>query len=258
MKCIWRAACMLLLWLPLARAADYPLLPGGELRSALPPPSGARVGVERFYLRALPVTNADFLNFVRRHPEWQRGRVPALFASANYLSDWRGATDIGRLQPDAPVTWVSWFAARAYCASENAVLPTWMQWEFAASADATRRDARDDPVWRQRILSWYARPQSTMLAPVGGESNLYGIANLHQLIFEWVDDFNGLFVTSDSRSQGEVKTLETCGAAALSLGDKENYAILMRIALLASLDARDVLGSMGFRCARFAPSDSKR
>ena len=73
---------------------------------------------------------------------------------------------------------------------------------------------------------------------------------MHGLIWEWVDDFNGLFVTVDSRNQGEDKMLETCGAAALSLGDRENYAVLMRIALLASLDARDTVSSMGFRCAK--------
>jgi formylglycine-generating enzyme required for sulfatase activity len=73
---------------------------------------------------------------------------------------------------------------------------------------------------------------------------------MHRLIWEWVDDFNGLFVTVDSRNQGEQKLLETCGAAALSLGDRENYAILMRVALLSALSARDNLESVGFRCAR--------
>ena len=33
-----------------------------------------------------------------------------------------------------------------------------VEWEYAAAADATRRDARDDPAWRARILGWYARP----------------------------------------------------------------------------------------------------
>jgi formylglycine-generating enzyme required for sulfatase activity len=76
---------------------------------------------------------------------------------------------------------------------------------------------------------------------------------LHGSIYEWVEDFNGLFVTSDSRSQGEQRTLATCGAAALSLGDRENYAILMRIAMLAALNAADTVGTVGFRCARDEP-----
>lgn len=234
----------------LAHAADYRLIPGGELRTALPAQNSATVMVAPYRLRALPVTRAEFERFVRQQPQWQRGHVPAVFADGNYLSDWTGDADAGALNRQAPVTWVSWYAARAYCASEGATLPSWAQWEFAASADATRRDARGDPAWRQRILSWYAHPQAPTLPAVGGEANLYGIANLHQLIFEWVEDFNGLFVTSDSRSQGESKTMETCGAAALSLADKENYAILMRIALLASLDGRDSMGSLGLRCVQ--------
>ncbi len=81
-------------------------------------------------------------------------------------------------------------------------------------------------------------------------ANIYGIHNLHQTIWEWVDDFNGLFVTADSRSQGAQQLMESCGAAALSLGDRENYAVLMRIALLAALDARDTVSTLGFRCVR--------
>ena len=60
----------------------------------------------------------------------------------------------------------------------------------------------------------------------------------------------GIVPTTDSRNQGEQKTLETCGAAALSLGDRDNYAVLMRVALLAALDARDSMNTLGFRCAR--------
>ena len=49
---------------------------------------------------------------------------------------------------------VSWFAASAYCEAQGARLPTWNEWEYAAAADETRRDARKDPVWRERILAW--------------------------------------------------------------------------------------------------------
>ena len=40
------------------------------------------------------------------------------------------------------------------------------------------------------------------------------------------------------------------GAGAIDLQDRQNYAVLMRIALLSSLSAADSTGSLGFRCVR--------
>ena len=232
-----------------AAAADGPAyvpVEGGLFRTALP--NGAdKVTVDPYQLRRLPVTRAEFAAFLETHPEWRRDKVARVFAGASYLAGF----DSKETPASAPVTGVSWYAARAYCESEGARLPNWYEWEFAAAADATRRDARDDAAWREQILSWYATPNSGGLGPVGSKApNAWGVQDMHGLIWEWVDDFNGLFVTVDSRNQGEDKMLETCGAAALSLGDRENYAVLMRIALLASLDARDTVSSMGFRCAK--------
>ena len=40
-----------------------------------------------------------------------------------------------------------------------------------------------------------------------------------------------------------------CGAGALTMEQKENYATLMRIAMLSSMQARYTSSAMGFRCA---------
>jgi formylglycine-generating enzyme len=233
-----------------AFAADYLPIAGGSLRTALPTDSET-VQVAAYRLRSKPVSNQDYLNFLKNNPQWQRGRIAPIFASAAYLANWQSATDYSPHHGLAPVTQISWFAANAYCESEQAQLPTWYQWEFVAAADAQRKDARNDPLWRAKILMWYAEPAATALPQSGQQAaNIYGVYDMHQSIWEWVEDFNGLFVTSDSRSQGDQKQLETCGAASLSLGDKENYAILMRIALLAALNASDTVNTLGFRCAK--------
>jgi formylglycine-generating enzyme required for sulfatase activity len=70
------------------------------------------------------------------------------------------------------------------------------------------------------------------------------------LVWEWVDDFNALLVASDSRDQNDPDRLKFCGAGALNLRDRENYAVLMRVAMLSSLKAADTTNSTGFRCAR--------
>jgi formylglycine-generating enzyme required for sulfatase activity len=37
------------------------------------------------------------------------------------------------------------------------------------------------------------------------------------------------------------------------MDDRENYAVLMRVAMLSSLEARDTTSSLGFRCAKDLP-----
>jgi formylglycine-generating enzyme required for sulfatase activity len=245
-------ACFsLMLAIPVG-AAEYVALPGGSFTSVLPADGKtAPARVEPFRLRTELVTNGEFLAFVKAHPQWQRDKVASILADARYLTQWDTAAALGeQVLPRQPVTRVSWFAAQAYCASEQARLPGWYEWEFAAAADATRRDARQDAAWRESILSWYGRPSSTALPQVGGAANVYGVRDMNGLVWEWVDDFNALMVASDSRQQGDPDLLRFCGAGALSMQEKENYAVLMRIAMLSALKAADTTNNMGFRCAK--------
>jgi len=235
-----------------ALGADYVAVGGGHFASVLPADEkAADMIVAPFALRTAPVSNVEFLAFVIAHPAWQRDQVARIFADEQYLAHWPRPGAIEDAQRDQPVTHVSWFAAEAFCESEGARLPSWLEWEFAAAADATRKDARADPAWREQILSWYSRPSQAQLSAVGsGPANAYGIRNLHGLVWEWVDDFNALLVSADSRDQNDPDRLKFCGAGALSLRDLDNYAVLMRIAMLSSLKASDTTGNVGFRCAR--------
>lgn len=256
-----RALLALLVVLPLAGIAagaagiNYAAITGGTFRSALKyedAPKGTRV--QPFALMRTPVSNAQFLAFVKRDPQWQRDTVSPVFAEQRYLSHWASPTVLGdAARPDQPVTWVSWFAASAYCESIDARLPTWQEWEYVAASDETRRDARSDPVWRERILAWYSRPSSSALPRVGLQAaNVYGVQDLHGLVWEWTEDYSSLLVDGDNRKQGDADTAKFCGAGALSMNDRENYAVLMRVAMLSSLGGADATANMGFRCARSA------
>lgn len=237
--------------------ASYRNVPAGELRSALPPDGKSSLAkVSKFSMRARPVTVREFQHFVAMHPKWQRQGLPRLLADSNYLSTWPSSTTASAIVLQQPVTEVSWFAAQAYCESEGARLPTWHEWELVASADPTRADARSDPRWRNSILQWYSRPSGSVLPKVGtGFTNLYGISDLHGLIWEWTYDFASLMVSVDNREQGDPDTLRFCGVGALSMNDRDNYAVLMRIALLSSLQANSTTRNLGFRCAK--PSKTK-
>ena len=230
----------------------YIRVPAGTLASVLANDAD-KVPVElpTFAMRVSPVTQGEFRRFVLSQPQWQRDRVARTFADAGYLQQWRTPVALATAAADAePVVNVSWFAAQAFCDAEDARLPTWSEWEYVAAADSTRADARGDPAWLARILGWYARPPSSALPSVGGAPNFYGVRDMHGLVWEWVDDFNALLVNADSRSADDPDKLKFCGAGAINLQDKQNYAVLMRIALLSSLNAADSTSSLGFRCVR--------
>jgi formylglycine-generating enzyme required for sulfatase activity len=250
------AFALLLLAAAVNAAPEQAVLEPGRFESVLPQPDGtAVVEVKRFALDRHPVTNAEFLEFVTAHPEWRRGAVAALFADPQYLGHWAGATALGeRAGAQQPVTRVSWFAAKAYCEARGARLPTWYEWEYAAAADERSPDARKDPKWRQRILDWYAQPSSIPLPDVGATpANWYGVGDLHGVVWEWVLDYNALLVSADGREQDGPDKALYCGAGALGMEDREQYAVLMRIAFLSSLEARYATAGLGFRCAEDLP-----
>jgi sulfatase modifying factor 1 len=256
------AACGLLVITAVAApAVAYVPIPAGAFVSVLSSAAdNGPIQVDRFALRAMPVTNAEFLAFLNARPEWRRGRIPAVFADSRYLHRWRDPAAIGaQAGANQAVTSVSWFAARAFCEYEyeGARLPTWYEWEYVAAADETHADARRDPRWRARILSWYGRTSDMPTPAVGGPANYYGIRDMQGMIWEWVDDFNALFISADSRNQGDPDKLQFCGAGAISLQDKENFAVLMRIALLSSVAGADTTDNLGFRCARSLTQDKK-
>ena len=239
---------------------DFVRVPGGEFRSTLKyEDTGGKVNLPPFLLMKHPVTNAEFLAFAQAHPQWQRGQVSPVFAESRYLQHWSGPLQLGdSARPAQPVVNVSWFAAQAFCEARGARLPTWNEWEYTAAADASRRDARSDPAWREAILGWYARPSNQPLANVGQSApNAYEIYDLNDLVWEWVGDFSGMLVSGDSRNQQDPDRLKFCGAGALAVDDRENYAVLMRVAMLSALEADDTTSNLGFRCAMDIPETAR-
>ncbi len=215
-------------------------------------PAATAVSVGAFALDLVPVTNAEFLSFVQEDARWRRDRVGRVLADDGYLAHWAGPEELGpAARADQPVTRVSWFAARAYCAARGKRLPTEAEWEFAAIAGEKNADGAAEPGFRQRILAWYATPATADLPAVGQRPpNYWGIHDLHGLIWEWVLDFNSTLVSSDSRTGKSADRLQFCGAGAFVAGDKQDYASFMRLAFRGSLEARYTARTLGFRCAR--------
>lgn len=212
------------------------------------------VAVKGFRIDRTPVTRGQFLAFVTANPEWQRGRVKALFADARYLADWQAPLDPGTAADlRRPVVNVSWFAARAYCAAQGQRLPTVDEWEYVAAASETAADATGDPAHAQRVLELTTRARPTPLPAVGSTAaNAYGVRDVHGLVWEWTRDFNSVMVADDSRSTAARDIRMNCASGAVGATNTGDYAAFLRYAFRAGLEARSTQSTLGFRCASTA------
>ena len=240
-----------------ATLAGMAHIPAGSYAPLYRRAGEGRVHVAAFALDVEPATNADYLAFVRANPQWRRGSVRPVFAERGYLAEWRGDLDPGAATLDRPVTSVSWYAAKAYCAWRGKRLPTVDEWEYAAAASETRRDAAREPSFVRRLLGLYAARSAyaagAMPAVGAGFRNVYGVRDLHGLAWEWTLDFNGVLVSDDSREGGsgveEKDHALFCAGAAVGAADPTNYPAFLRYALRAGLTGRSTLRTLGLRCA---------
>ncbi|HEX2778867.1 MAG TPA: formylglycine-generating enzyme family protein [Gemmatimonadaceae bacterium] len=236
-------------------AAAMAAIPAGSYRPLYGRAGGDRVSVAAFRLDRTPVTRGEYLDFVRANPAWRRDAVRPVFTEPGYLASWTGALDAGDTEAlRRPVTEVSWFAARAYCGWRGKRLPTVDEWEYVAAASAERRDASTDPAFVRQLLARYAGRAGTAPGAVGqGAPNVYGVRDLHDLVWEWTADFNSVIVADDSRSTGSGVAERDhglfCASAAIGAADPTNYAAFLRYAVRAGLTGRATMRTLGFRCA---------
>jgi len=254
------AALLLVLPFPVVAQANgagvTPTVPARAAMATVPAGSYAplyaleegKVSVASFRMDRRAVTRRDFAAFVAAEPRWRRSEVPPVFAEGPYLGDWASDLEPGG-DPASPVTGVSWFAARAYCALAGKRLPTVDEWEYAARADETRADASVDPSHSRRILDLYTQRSRTP-PPVGSIfRNVHGIEDMHGLVWEWVADFNTVIASGDSRGGDGGDSRLYCAAGAEGATDREDYPAFLRYAFRSSLKGRSVSSALGFRCA---------
>ncbi len=229
-------------------------IPPGEM-SLIPPgffqPPFAKdstlkqLAVPRFWLDKVPVTQAEFQRFVTLNPEWKSKPFRPMLRDSNYLQNWRdGKPPSG--QENHPVTWVSWHAAKAYCAEQKKRLPTTMEWERVA---ATRASGLDSAESMRRILDWFARPASLGTDTVGsGMIHDFGVSDLHGLIWEWTSDYKSWGYATFNTSRVE-DSAQFCGGGG-NKGNSSDYILFMRYGFRSSLQPHFAVASLGFRCAK--------
>ncbi len=210
-----------------------------------------QVTIDDIFMDVYPVTNQDFLDFVIKNPKWRKSNVIKLFADANYLNSWNSDITLGNNQSlKAPITNISWFAAKAYCDCQNKRLPTIDEWEYVAMANEKLPDARYLETYNKYILSWYEKPK-TFNNEIGSTfKNYWNVYDLHGLVWEWTLDFNSVLVSGESRKDVDNDSNLFCGSAAIGATDLMNYAAFMRYAIRGSIKANYTMKNLGFRCVK--------
>lgn len=251
MKNILVLACMMLAFGAHAQNAENMKLIEGGTFVPLYGSDSAEAVISAFYLDTYPVTNEEFRQFVIKYPKWKRSQVKRLFANHNYLNRWENDTTLGSQAPkDAPVTTVSWYAAKDYCACLGKRLPTMDEWEFVAMASETKANAQTDSIFNQRIVRGYEIPK-TYLKPVGSTyKNFWGVYDMHGLVWEWTSDFNSVLISGESRQDKSTDRDLFCGSASVNATNLMDYAAFMRYAFRGSVKANYSILNLGFRCAK--------
>ena len=207
--------------------------------------------VKDFLLDAYPVSQQQFLDFVKKYPKWQRSKVLRLFADKNYLSKWKNDTELGEMvSSQAAITNVSWYAAKEYCACQGKRLPSMDEWEFAAMASPTQANAQRDSVFNQQIIEGYELPKTYKKNIGSTYKNYWGIWDMHGLVWEWTSDFNSVLISGESRQDVDTERNLFCGSAAVNASNLMDYAAFMRYAFRGSIKANYSIQTLGFRCAK--------
>ena len=80
-------------------------------------------------------------------------------------------------------------------------------------------------------------------------ANVHGVRDLHGLVWEWTRDFNSVMVSEDSRSTAARDIRMNCASGAVGATNTSDYAVFLRYAFRAGLEARSTQSTLGFRCA---------
>ncbi len=233
----------------LCQSGSMVMISGGEFMPLYG--TEAEVKVDDFLMDVYPVTNAQFLEFVKKNPQWKKSEAKKLFTDESYLLDWIDDLTLSPDQkPDSPVTNISWYAAKNYCECQGKRLPTVDEWEYAAMANESIPDAREEESYNKFILGWYETPH-TFKKEIGSTfKNYYGVYDLHGLVWEWILDFNSVMLSGESRKGATGDNNLFCGAAAVGASDLMNYAAFMRYAFRGSVKAKYSIKNLGFRCVQ--------
>jgi hypothetical protein len=115
------------------RAREAVAVPAANLSCFRSGSSNWERKVSAFHMDLRPVSNREFLAFVRSHPAWKKSQIGKDLHDGDYLKRWEGDEAIKPAELDRPVFYVSFYAALSYCESSGKDLPKVYEYRVAAS-----------------------------------------------------------------------------------------------------------------------------
>jgi uncharacterized caspase-like protein len=129
------------------RAREAVAVPAATLSCCRSGSSNWERKVSAFHMDLRPVSNREFLTFVKSHPAWKKSQIGQDLHDGDYLKRWEGDEVIKPADLDRPVSYVSFYAALSYCESSGKDLPKVYEYRVAASNTL-----------RENIFVEYAKP----------------------------------------------------------------------------------------------------
>ena len=214
-------------------SAGMAAIPAGTHQRLYGDSRTSMVRIQRFALDRDPVTRGQFDRFANTNRKWSLGASTSADAA------------------NQPVTGITWYAANAYCEAQGKRLPTSDEWEYAAAASETSRDATHDQRFLSRLLALYGARSANARKPVAtGFRNVYGVRGMHDRVWEWTSDARPeTGAAHDHSAMKGHKHDMFCASSAIGAANPSNYPAFMRYAVRAGLDRRSSMQTLGFRCA---------
>jgi formylglycine-generating enzyme required for sulfatase activity len=197
-----------------------------------------RIHLPAFWIDRYPVTNEQYLGFVRATghpppPDWPDGRPPE-----------------GRL--DHPVERVSWHDAVAFASWAGKRLPTEAEWEKAARGKDARRWPWGNAFDESRCIVWdHAMALDVTTVPVTAHpegASPYGVEQMAGNVEEWVADELLPYPGSSHRSPSAGGGLRVVRGGSWFY-TQEHARCAYRRGLAPDFTGWSQAGGPGFRCA---------
>jgi len=229
-------------------SAGEMFVPAGRHKPFFKSAGNREVPVAPMCLDVAPVSNAQYLEFVRTHPEWRRSRIDRIYAEPNYLAQWKDDLTPPAESLSEPVVFVSWFAASEFCEAHGSRLPRVREWERFAGArtsapnSAAQADGATGAPGPPFAFAMGHRAADLARSPL-----------VLARIWEWTEDFNSSVLAGGlGRAQDGGDSTLFCGDGYRAT-DATDYAAFLRYSFRSSLRGDFTLRNLGFRCTRDAP-----